>query len=182
MQANEIDISKKIGPTLTLAQLYEAQNQYIDALVICEKLYTQNPNDEVLDKINNLRPLIAKDHKEKYNSELLKILSEEEMRKFLILPKVTYEGYWKAFENLDEDRISQDIEDQKIDNVENIEQKVEKTVGKDGETKSVSSSAKSNASIRSLVEVLENNFDPEKKIMDLNISDLMLIFAKLYEK
>ncbi|PID28037.1 MAG: hypothetical protein CSB55_06770 [Candidatus Cloacimonadota bacterium] len=197
MPINEIDISRKIGPTLTLAHLYEAQNQYVDALVICEKLYAQNPDEEVSEKIKYLRSLIAKEHKEKYNDKLLKIFTEKEMRELLILPEKTYKAYREAFDGIEEEKIPQNAEDHKnIEEYETPSQKSEtdeimKEIQKSGEKtysqkEKICVSGKSypeetQISVKELLKILKTDFDRDKKISDLKISDLILILTKLYD-
>ncbi|MCK4695258.1 MAG: hypothetical protein KAT74_05835, partial [Candidatus Cloacimonetes bacterium] len=60
-------MTDKATPTLTLAQLYENQNQFLDALVIYQKLMKTKPSDELQNKINELKEKIFADNTLEYS-------------------------------------------------------------------------------------------------------------------
>ena len=83
----------KATPTITLAELYENQNQYIDALVIYKNLYKENPKEKLQNKIDELKDKIFKENTLEYSTLIDKIFTEEEKRIFHILPHEQYKTY-----------------------------------------------------------------------------------------
>ncbi len=86
----------KATPTITLAELYENQNQYIDALVIYKNLYKENPTEKLQNKIDELKDKIFKENTLEYSTLIDKIFTEEEKRIFHILPHEQYKTYIKS--------------------------------------------------------------------------------------
>lgn len=86
----------KAKPTITLAELYENQNQYIDALVIYKNLYKENPTEKLQNRINELKDVIFKENTLEYSAIIDKIFTEEEKRTFHILPHEQYKAYTES--------------------------------------------------------------------------------------
>ena len=86
-------MTDKATPTITLAELYENQNQYIDALVIYKTLYKEDPTEELQNKIDELKDKIFKENTLEYSTIIDKIFTEEEKRIFHILPHEQYKSY-----------------------------------------------------------------------------------------
>ncbi|RLC57387.1 MAG: hypothetical protein DRH89_03610, partial [Candidatus Cloacimonadota bacterium] len=80
-------------PTLTLAELYESQNQLIDALVIYQRLYSKNPTEDLELKINELKDKVFDIEANKYDPIIDTIFSGDEIKKFGILPHQQYKAY-----------------------------------------------------------------------------------------
>ncbi len=96
-------MSDKATPTITLAELYENQNQYIDALVIYKNLYKKNPTEELQNKIDELKDKIFKENTLEYSAIIDKIFTEEEKRLFHILPHEQYKAYKESQAELKND-------------------------------------------------------------------------------
>ncbi|MBC8384989.1 MAG: hypothetical protein H8E57_05680 [Candidatus Cloacimonetes bacterium] len=89
-------MAKYISPTITLANIYESQNQFIDALVIYKFLQEINPSNNFTAKIENLSNRIF-DEKKLKNLEIIdKIFSYEEKKYFKILNHEQYQNYKEA--------------------------------------------------------------------------------------
>lgn len=86
-------MADKPTPTITLAELYENQNQYIDALVIYKDLYKDDPTEELQSKIDELKDKIFKENTLEYSTIIDKIFTEEEKRIFHILPHDQFKAY-----------------------------------------------------------------------------------------
>ncbi len=91
----------KAAPTITLAELYENQNQHIDALVIYKNLFKENPTNELKNKIEELKIKIFQNNTMEYSSIIDKIFSEEEKRNFHILPHEQFKTYIDSQVNLE---------------------------------------------------------------------------------
>ncbi len=96
-------MSDKATPTITLAELYENQNQYIDALVIYKNLYKKNPTEELKNKIDELKDKIFKENTLEYSTIIDKIFTEEEKILFHILPHEQYKIYKESQAELKND-------------------------------------------------------------------------------
>jgi hypothetical protein len=96
-------MTDKATPTITLAELYENQDQYIDALVIYKNLNKENPTEELQNKINELKDIIFKENTLEYSTIIDKIFTEEEKRIFHILPHEQYKAYKESQADLKND-------------------------------------------------------------------------------
>jgi hypothetical protein len=86
-------MADKAKPTLTLAQLYEKQNQPLDALVIYQQLLNKEYSDELDEKVKDLKNRIFNDGALEYNSVIDKIFTTEDKKNFKILPHDEYEAF-----------------------------------------------------------------------------------------
>jgi len=77
-------MTDKAAPTITLAELYENQDQSIDALVIYKNLNKENPSEDLQNKIDDLKDKIFKENTLEYSTIIDKIFTEEEKRLFHI--------------------------------------------------------------------------------------------------
>lgn len=116
----------KIPPTITLAQLYEAQQQYFDAFIIYKKLNEQNPSEEMLDRMNRSKNRIFMDTNVIYNELISKIFNDEDKELFKILPDTNYQNYLNSQKNDVEEVefVEEDFEENEYDmsEAEEIEQ------------------------------------------------------------
>ena len=80
-------------PTLTMAKLFEMQNQYYDALVIYEIISQTDDSPQVREKIADLQARILNDPNMRYDSRIEKLFSPEELAYLKIMNH-------SAFENL----------------------------------------------------------------------------------
>ena len=83
----------KAIPTITLATLYENQNEYLDALVIYKNLYKEDPSAMLQNKIVEIKDKIFNENTFEYYAVIDKIFTKEEKKKFNILPHKYYEAY-----------------------------------------------------------------------------------------
>jgi len=86
----------KITPTLTLAQLYDAQKQYFDAFIIYNKLYQASPNEDLKDRRDAVEKKIFADMSLKYNDTTNIIFSAEDKEKFKIIPEQNHISFKQA--------------------------------------------------------------------------------------
>eukprot|EP01156_Anaeramoeba_ignava_P014128 Anaeramoba_ignava/a608319_35.p2 GENE.a608319_35~~a608319_35.p2 ORF type:complete len:252 (+),score=35.40 a608319_35:360-1115(+) len=87
----------ELGPTLTLAKLYESQNQIIDALVTYKKLYFTKPEDETQQKISELQKMLV--NSGEVGEPVKSIFTDKEIVDFMILSKGKYIEYQEALES-----------------------------------------------------------------------------------
>jgi len=75
-----------IIPTVTLAKLYEAQYQLVDAINIYSKLKMENNSEEIKERIEKLTDIIFEHINKEYDPTITEIFSPEELRYFRIIP------------------------------------------------------------------------------------------------
>lgn len=108
----------KIAPTITLAQLYEAQHLYFDAIAIYRKLYEINPTQDITDRIESLQSKLFSDENLIYNMITQQVFSREELAYFKIIPADKYELFTQS-EAIDTQKeielIEEDFEENEFD-------------------------------------------------------------------
>ncbi len=83
----------QLNPTITLAELYENQDQLLDALMVYQKLLHRNPSTELEEKISNLKQKIFADDEMQYNPVIEQIFSQNDRLQFNILPHSNYKQF-----------------------------------------------------------------------------------------
>ncbi|MCD6176933.1 MAG: hypothetical protein J7K29_03745 [Candidatus Cloacimonetes bacterium] len=79
--------------TITLAELYENQHQYIDALMIYKILFKENQTEKLQNKIDELKDKIFDEDSLDYSSIIDQIFTKKEKKIFNILPHKQYKTY-----------------------------------------------------------------------------------------
>lgn len=85
--------SGRLGPTLTMARLYESQQQFLDALAIYRRLHEERGDAEAAEKIGLLEQQILGEKSLHYSEVLRKAFSREELKSFRILPSERYQTW-----------------------------------------------------------------------------------------
>ncbi len=128
---------KKLGPTLTLAQLYESQNQLFDAYAVYHKLYEFKQSEEVINKLLNVRKKIMLEMNLKYSDDILKAIDLEDLKKFHILPKKKFIELEEAIEIETVDvKFPQELELEEEKEREEVKKEVEQDREKEEEKES----------------------------------------------
>ncbi|MEA1971716.1 MAG: hypothetical protein U9N34_00220 [Candidatus Cloacimonadota bacterium] len=113
------DIEKnEIAPTLTLAKLYESQNQLFDALAIYDFLMGINPREDIKESRAALIERIYKDDNIKYHPLISKIFNEEQLQFFNIIPTDKYQLYSQTFENKTSNEFPEELDIEEEENTE----------------------------------------------------------------
>ena len=111
-------VDKKINPTLTLAQLYDAQKQFFDSFIIYQQLYQQNPTEDLKNRLQNAHDKIFTDNSLSYNDITNTIFNEEDKIYFKLIPDTQYKEYKKAIHQIENDEIEFTDEDFDEDELE----------------------------------------------------------------
>jgi len=115
---------KQITPTLTLAQIYDAQKQYFDAFTIYSKLYQSNPSEDIKEKMEATEKKIFTDMSFVYNELIDKIFTEEDRVKFKVLPNENHENLLNALlhTETDETEFAEDDFEENEDDLSDAEE------------------------------------------------------------
>lgn len=164
-------MSDKVTPTITLAKLYENQNQNIDALVIYKNLYNENPTDELKTKIDELKDIIFKENTLEYSAITDKLFSEEEKRLFHILPHEQYQTYQESQSDLKNDETypeeltgnkKEDVETEEIETEEIVDEIDEPLQPEDKDQIELEDPNEDELPIEKLDEIDEEELAPEE--------------------
>ena len=85
-----------LGPTLTMARLYESQQQFLDALAIYRKLHEARGDAEAAEKIAELEQKILSERSLSYDAIISQAFSREELKRFRVLPAEKYRAWRQA--------------------------------------------------------------------------------------
>ncbi|MCD4828757.1 MAG: hypothetical protein K8R90_04930 [Candidatus Cloacimonetes bacterium] len=97
--------TRKLGPTLTLARLYESQQQFLDALAIYRRLHQERGSEEAAEKIAELEERILSEKSLAYDTIITTIFTREELKRFKVLPHDRYTAWRKSMvESEDEEK------------------------------------------------------------------------------
>lgn len=107
----------KIPPTITLAQLYEAQQQFFDAYLIYKKILENNPDEEIEERMIQAKKRIFIDSNLHYQEITNLIFNKEDKEYFQIIPDENYQNFVNAQnEGVDEPEfIAEDFEEDEND-------------------------------------------------------------------
>lgn len=113
-------MSDQLNPTITLAELYENQDQFLDALMVYQKLLHRKPSAELEEKIHDLKKKIFADEDMQYNPVIEQVFSQEERLKFNILPHSYYQKFKTSLKQPKLDSMD-DIEESEAEPIISVE-------------------------------------------------------------
>lgn len=196
--------NNKIAPTITLAQLYEAQQQYFDAYLTYKKIYDNNNDELIFEKMNTAERKIFEEPTLKYHHLVQGIFSANDLSLFKILPKELYENYQKSLADIIEEVefIEEEFEENENDmtEAEEIElvyepegpiETIVEAPAKDINTpifkesidmfniNSIAKINKSPMSVADLCSFLTDFLGSDKRVSDISIAELFYIIDKV---
>ncbi|HPY95577.1 MAG TPA: hypothetical protein PL063_00030 [Candidatus Cloacimonadota bacterium] len=196
--------NNKIAPTITLAQLYEAQQQYFDAYLTYKKIYDNNNDELIFEKMNTAERKIFEEPTLKYHHLVQGIFSANDLSLFKILPKELYENYQKSLADIIEEVefIEEEFEENENDmtEAEEIElvyepegpiETIAEIPTKDISTpifkesidmfniNSIAKINKSPMSVADLCSFLTDFLGSDKRVSDISIAELFYIIDKV---
>ncbi len=86
------------APTLTLAKLYESQNQLIDSLIVTDKLLKLRKDSSVFDFKKQIVSKILSAEEGNFSEKLLSLFSKEQIEKLLVFPDEKCDEYFSNIE------------------------------------------------------------------------------------
>jgi hypothetical protein len=89
-------------PTVTLAKLFEEQNQFFDALATYELIAQNDSSPAIREKIEALHARILNDPSNRYDSRIEKLFTPEELAYLKILSHQGFDNMSRAVEKLSE--------------------------------------------------------------------------------
>ena len=142
--------------TKTLAELYEKQEMPMEAYIIYKKIYSENPAEEIKEKIEQLGKKIIDESL--YSQITLKIFDREELATYSIFPERDYKKVVRIIYNMSTEETFNDILDSYQENAE-----------VQGDIK--------NYSGEEIYEIIQSNFGG-KKPEDIKLADIYEIIKE----
>jgi len=174
------------APTITLAKLFEEQNQFFDALAAYELISLTDASPAVRERIEALQLRILNDPANRYDPRIEKLFTPEELAYLKILNHNGFENLSKAREKLGEGLLAAEIyiededdlaleDDSERDTLVNVLQEIEQQA----QSKLVSADGSADFTVRDLLIALLARFDQDTRLNDVKFSDLMAIFLEM---
>jgi len=167
-------MTEKAAPTITLAQLYESQNQLIYALVIYKKIHGLDQSKDLILKIEELQDLIFEGNHSDYPDPVKLLFSLEERKMFNILPHHQAKTYREALIQANSTPPAMDIPLNTTAETEEIPGDIHSET-KNNEVLSFLESLK-NADLSSI-----NNETRDKHLQDLTLAEIKKLLEKIDE-
>ncbi len=102
--------SKSLAPTMTLAQLYESQNQLFDALAVYARLYNERGDEDIQERLEAVQERILSDDKLHYDPRIAALFTADERKRLKILPQDRYEKLQESMQQQEEDEDDLNVE------------------------------------------------------------------------
>lgn len=172
-------------PTVTLAQLFEEQNQFYDALATYELIAQNDSSPAIREKIEALHARILHDSNYRYDSRIEKLFTPEELAYLKILNHQGFENMSQAVERLNEGLMDSQIifeedeilaDDKELDMlsvvINEIERQAQLSLMDEEE-------GHKELKVEDLLIGILSRFDKSTMLKDISFSDLVGIFADL---
>ncbi len=101
---------RSLAPTMTLAQLFESQNQLFDALAVYSRLLTERSDPEIRARFEAVQGRILGDDKLHYDPRLTRLFDDEERKRLKILPQDRYEKLQESMQQQEDEQEDLNIE------------------------------------------------------------------------
>jgi len=175
------------APTITLAKLFEEQNQFFDALSAYEMISQTDSSAAVRESIEALHQRILNDPASRYDPRIEKLFTPEELAYLRILDHEGFENLARAREKLNEGSLGADIyieEDEdwmdgdefETDALAQILQEIEQ------QTQLNLAEAVPDArefTVKDLLMALLSRFDKDQRLTDVRLSDLVAVILEM---
>ena len=167
-------------PTLTLAKLFEEQNQFYDALAAYEIISQTDSSPAIRQKIEALQNRILSDPNLKYDARIEKLFSPEELAYFKILSHSAFENLSRIQSHLNEGISDYEIvfddeepADPETDSTADLQQIMDEIESKAVQSPEETAPASGEFTVGDLAMELIKRFGKDSKIADLNIKDFL---------
>lgn len=175
------------APTITLAKLFEEQNQFFDALAAYELISQTDASPHIRERIEALHLRILSDPSNRYDPRIEKLFTPEELAYLKIMNHNGFENMARATEKLregmlaseiyiedDEDLLLQDDSDRDLltQMLQEIEQQAQLNLLEPRDSFE-------DYTVRDLLLAMLARFDKDDKLSAIRLSDLVSIFLEM---
>lgn len=177
-------------PTLTLAKLFEEQNQFFDALAAYELISQSDTSPEVRERIEALHLRILSDPGNRYDPRIEKLFSPEELAYFKILNHQGFDNLAKAMQKMNggldtvdlglEEELEEILSDDKeLDTMAELLNEIEQQA----QLSLISNNPDmADLTVQDLLIAILSRFDRAQKLNEVKLSDLVSLFIEMQGK
>ncbi len=175
-------------PTLTLAKLFEEQNQFFDALAAYELISQNDPSPAVRERIEALHLRILSDPNSSYDPRIEKLFTPEELAYFKILNHQGFNNMAQTMDKLSEGMQGSDLifdsvmpedvlaDDSDIDTLTEMLREIEQQA----QLNLISEAGDfADYSVQDLLIAILARFDRSQKLSEVKLSDLVSLFLEM---
>jgi hypothetical protein len=174
-------------PTLTLAKLFEEQNQFYDALAAYELISQNDSSPAVRERIESLHLRILSDPNSRYDPRIEKLFSPEELAYLKILHHNGFDNMATTMEKLSEgmqgtDTIFEDMTEDFLGDENEIDTLTDmlKEIEQQAQLNLISGTGDfAEYSIQDLLIAILARFDKSQKLNEVKLSDLVSLFLEM---
>jgi hypothetical protein len=175
------------APTLTLAKLFEEQNQFFDALAAYELISQTEDSPAVRERIEALQLRILTDPNNRYDSRIEKLFTPEELAYLKILNHQGFDNLAEAREKLSDGSFASEIyieEDEDIlleqEGDVDVLARMLQEIEQQAQLSLMDTVADaSDYTVKDLLVALLTRFDKDQKLTDVRLSDFMAVILEL---
>jgi len=177
-------------PTLTLAKLFEEQNQFFDALAAYELISQSDASPEVRERIEALHLRILSDPGNRYDPRIEKLFSPEELAYFKILNHQGFDNLAKAMEKMNEGLDTVDIGlDEELEEILSDETELDsmadilREIEQQAQLSLISNNPDmADLTVQDLLITILSRFERNQKLNEVKLSDLVSLFIEMQGK
>jgi hypothetical protein len=172
-------------PTVTLAKLFEEQNQFFDALATYEIIAQHDSSPAIREKIEALHARILNDPSNRYDSRIEKLFTPEELAYLKVLSHQGFDNMSRAAEKLNEGMQDTEIvfdeddvlaEESELDALSEVLQEIERQA----QLNLVDNSADfQSLTVSDLLIALLSRWDKNTSLSEIRLSELISLFVDL---
>jgi hypothetical protein len=171
-------------PTITLAKLFEEQNQFFDALATYELIAQNDSSPAIREKIEALHARILNDPSNRYDPRIEKLFTPEELAYLKVLSHQGFDNMFRAMEKLGEGIHESEIvfedeilaEESELDALSEVLEDIERQA----QLNLVDSTAEfSTLSVEDLLIAVLARYDKKTPLSEISLADLVSLFVDM---
>lgn len=173
------------NPTVTLAKLFEEQNQFFDALATYELIAQNDSSPAIREKIEALHARILNDPANRYDPRIEKLFTPEELAYLKILSHQGFDNMSRTLDKLNEGFSGTEIifededilaEESELDTLSAMLQEIEEQA----QLNLIENSGEFNdLTIGDMLIAILSRFDKQQKLSEVSLTDLVNIFLDI---
>ncbi|MCB5224570.1 MAG: hypothetical protein WCY21_06970 [Candidatus Cloacimonadaceae bacterium] len=175
------------APTITLAKLFEEQNQFFDALAAYELISQTDSSPELKESIEELHLRILSDPVSRYDARIEQLFTPEELAYLRIMDHQGFQNLAQAREKLNEGSLGVEIYlDEEEDFLEDDEAAVDalalmlQEIEEQAQVNLAELDPESpEFTVRDLLIAFLGRFDKERKLSEIRLSDLVAVILEM---
>ena len=173
-------------PTLTLARLFEEQNQFFDALAAYELISQHDESQAVREKIEALHMRILSDPTNSYDPRIEQLFTPEELAYLKIISHQGFENMSRAVEKLAEGANANDLylelddldllETEDLDDIQDILSEIEQNA----QASFIDELPNQEAyNLKDLMTAMLSRWDKDQPLSEVSLADFLALFLEL---